>query len=112
MKKAFCEPQNINFCPPIAVASVFTMDNTTTNNKVSLKVQRSAENGGDREYSSKEELEKEFADGSLHPGDLKAAVTTVIIDVLTKISNELKNDTAASQAAKQLKAFEKKHKKK
>lgn len=111
MKKAFCEPQNINFCPPIAVASVFAINNNG-NHKDTLKVQRSAENGGNREYSSKEDLEKEFADGSLHPGDLKAAVTTVIVDVLTKLSNELKKDAAASKAAKELKAFEKKHKKK
>lgn len=97
------------FCPPITVAAVFAIANPSLG---ALKVQRSADNGGDREYSSKEELEADFSSGDLHPGDLKAAVTSVMSDVLTKVSQEIKSDRRTTKAAADLKAFEKKHKKK
>lgn len=105
MKKAFCEPGNVNFCPPIALASEFAIG---SNGKGSLTVKRSPENGGDREYTSAAEMERNFADGSLHPGDLKAATTSVMVDLLDKVSTGLKSDEVAAKATKDLKAFQKK----
>ena len=59
-------------------------------------------------YTKKAELLRDFASGSLHPGDLKAAVSNMMVDVLTKLSAEIKGDDAASKGVKALKAFEKK----
>lgn len=106
MKKAFCEPGNTSFCPPIAVAKEFALA------KGELLIQRSSENGGDRVYRVVDELEKEFSDGSLHPGDLKASVSTIMLGVLEQLAKTLKSDKDASKAMKDLKAFQKKSKKK
>jgi tyrosyl-tRNA synthetase len=83
------------------LASVFAM-------RPALTVERSAENGGNAEYSGRERLEADFASGALHPGDLKAAVSNVMVQVLTAVSSAFKSDPVAAKAAKELKAFEKK----
>lgn len=104
MKKAFCEPGNIDFCPPITLALCFGPGIIT--------VQRSPDNGGDIKYSSKEEIEADFKNGNLHPGDLKATSTAIMLKVLEKISFAIKNDSDSTKASKGLKAFQKKMSKK
>jgi len=104
MKKAFCEPGNIDFCPPIALAMAF--------GPKELVIHRSPDNGGDVTYKSKEEIETDFKSGSLHPGDLKASSTAIMIQVLEKLSSALKTDSDAAKASKALKAFQKKMSKK
>ena len=101
LKKAFCEPQNIAFCPPIDLATVFAM-------RPAMVVERSADNGGNAEYTSREQLEADFASGALHPGDLKASVSNAMVQVLTNVAAAFKSDPVATKAAKELKAFEKK----
>ncbi len=100
MKKAFCEPGNIDFCPPIALAIAFGPSE--------IVIKRSAENGGDVTYKSKDEMEADFKGGSLHPGDLKATSTAIMVGVLEEITGAIKNDADATKAAKALKAFQKK----
>mmetsp|Transcript_22558 Transcript_22558/g.34094 ORF Transcript_22558/g.34094 Transcript_22558/m.34094 type:complete len:723 (+) Transcript_22558:85-2253(+) len=101
MKKAFCEPGNIAFCPPIAIASAFSPDGD-------FVVSRSPENGGDIKYRNREEIENDFKSGALHPGDLKAATATIMIRTLENISNGLAGSEASSKGLKALKAFKKK----
>lgn len=101
LKKAFCEPQNTAFCPPIDLATVFAM-------RPAMVVERSADNGGNAEYASREQLEADFASGALHPGDLKASVSNAMVQVLTSVAAAFKSDPVATKAAKELKAFEKK----
>mmetsp|Transcript_17111 Transcript_17111/g.32376 ORF Transcript_17111/g.32376 Transcript_17111/m.32376 type:complete len:772 (-) Transcript_17111:80-2395(-) len=104
MKKAFCEPGNTEFCPPIALAIAF--------GPADIEINRSAENGGDVVYRNKEEMESDFKSGSLHPGDLKATASTIMVGVLEKISSIIKEDKVLTTASKTLKAFEKKQSKK
>ena len=107
MKKAFCEPGNIDFCPPIVVASTlsFGFDGQSAG---AFVVKRSDENGGDVTYESRAEIEKDFSSGALHPGDLKASATTIMISTLEKLATGIKNDGDATKASKALKAFQKK----
>jgi tyrosyl-tRNA synthetase len=105
MKKAFCEPGNISFCPPITLAAAFALGE---GNAGSFLVNRSADNGGDRLYETSSELEKEFADGTLHPGDLKTATTGLMFGILEKVAGGIKGDADAAKAAKTMKAFQKK----
>lgn len=105
MKKAFCEPGNISFCPPISISAVFAFG-PPTNGVLSIK--RAEDNGGDKDYTSIAELEKDFEDGSLHPGDLKAAITAIMVAVLEKLSRGVKEDKDAAKAKKDLQAFQKK----
>lgn len=100
MKKAFCEPGNVDFCPPIVVSFAFSGGD--------IKISRSEENGGDVTYTNKTDMEKDFTSGALHPGDLKAAAFSIMTGTLTKISDALKKDPDATKASKTLKAQEKK----
>jgi len=104
MKKAFCEPGNIEFCPPIVVSFAFSGGE--------IKVSRSEENGGDITYTNQTDVENDFKSGALHPGDLKAAAFSIMTGTLTKISDALKKDPNATKGAKALKAQEKKMAKK
>jgi tyrosyl-tRNA synthetase len=104
LKKAFCEPGNVTFCPPIALADMFALKGA----KGVLEIHRSPENGGDRIYESVTELEKDFADGSLHPSDLKTAAIVVMGTVMEELAAGLKADGDAIKAGKTLKAFQKK----
>lgn len=100
MKKAFCMPENITFCPPIVLANIFGPSEIVIN--------RSEENGGNVKYSNQSDMEADFKSGSLHPGDLKATATAIMVGVLEKLAGSMKQDKSISQATKTLKAFEKK----
>ena len=103
MKKAFCEPGNTVFCPPIALATVFCLKKETP-----LVISRPEENGGICQYEDLSRLEKDFQSEALHPGDLKAGVSAAVMDVFKNLSNAIKADKEAVQATKTLKAFQKK----
>ena len=103
-KKSFCEPGNIDFCPPIELLAYFG----GLDSGKQVTIQRSADNGGDITYTSKSDMMKDFESGSLHPGDLKGVVSSTMLEVLTSINDELKRDDEATKGAKALKAFAKK----
>ena len=104
MKKAFCEPGNVAFCPPIELLSYFG----GLGDGRAVTVSRSAENGGDVSYTSRDGLVQDYRSGALHPGDLKSLTSGVMVGVLTGVSDALKSDGDAAKAAKALKAFQKK----
>jgi len=104
MKKAFCEPGNTKFCPPIILSIALGSSNVV--------IKRSAENGGDVTCTSQLEMETIFENGSLHPGDLKATACAIMVNVLEKISIAIKADKDVTKASKTLKALEKKMSKK
>ena len=103
-KKSFCEPGNVDFCPPIELLAYFG----GLDSGKDVTIQRSADNGGDIVYTSKSGLRKDFESGSLHPGDLKGVVSTTMVQVLTSIHDELQRDGEATKGVKALKAFGKK----
>mmetsp|Transcript_6319 Transcript_6319/g.14264 ORF Transcript_6319/g.14264 Transcript_6319/m.14264 type:complete len:109 (-) Transcript_6319:221-547(-) len=101
MKKAFCEPGNIAFCPPIVLACTFGLPDP-------ILISRSAENGGDVTYTNRADLEKDFCSQALHPGDLKAAASAKMVSVLETLSKAIQADKDILKASKALKAFTKK----
>lgn len=111
MKKAFCEPGNSSFCPPIVLACTFTFF-LGSEDAGGITIKRSPENGGDVEFKSEEEISKSFVDGSLHPGDLKAAASQIMVDTLDRLANAIKKDSEATKASKALKQLQKKMSKK
>mmetsp|Transcript_3202 Transcript_3202/g.5895 ORF Transcript_3202/g.5895 Transcript_3202/m.5895 type:complete len:776 (-) Transcript_3202:38-2365(-) len=111
MKKAFCEPGNVGFCPPIAVACALTFGfNGSGDGEITVK--RSEDNGGDVTYKNRADIESDFANGDLHPGDLKAASTLIMVSTLDKLSSGIKSDGDVTKASKALKAYQKKAAKK
>lgn len=109
MKKAFCEPGNIAFCPPISVATALCFGVGDSIGACEFVIPRSVENGGDVVYRNRDELEAAFSRGEqvLHPGDLKGAVTTVVVATLEKLSQDLKADGECVKASKILKTIAK-----
>jgi len=107
MKKAFCEPKNINFCPPISIASTFAFD-LETDSASEMTISRTLENGGDLVFKTRSDLESAFAGDSLHPGDLKAFAASLMVDTLDKLSKAIKSNSEATKASKTLKATQKK----
>jgi hypothetical protein len=99
---------NTSFCPPITLASAFAFGFDPVNSTGEFKVSRSPENGGDIVYTNRAEIEASFASEALHPGDLKAAVTPVMLATLEKLAAGIKADSDATKAAKTLKATQKK----
>lgn len=112
MKKAFCEPGNIDFCPPIELLTYFGgLDRSGSVGKEGgggVTISRSPENGGDVTYTSKSQVEADFESGALHPGDLKGCLSTIMVEVLSKTSEAIKKDVDAAKGVKALKAWEKK----
>jgi len=77
IKNAFCPEKETEFNPIIDWAEkiVFSI-------KGNLKVIRSDKFGGNIIYNSFDELKSDFAQGKLHPVDLKSAVAESLIEIL------------------------------
>ena len=112
MNKAFCEPGNVSFCPPLAIASIFAFGEygALSSTPGSLVVKRSEKNGGDKAYASLEAVITDFSTEALHPADLKGTVAAIMVGVLDKLAVAIKADKSVTQAAKCLKAQQKKKK--
>ncbi len=63
----------------------------------SLYVERPAKYGGDIEYWSYEELEKDYVNGKLHPADLKNAVAKAINEIIKPIREHFEKDPNAKK---------------
>lgn len=83
LKKAFCEPGNVEDNGVLAFAKHVIFSLFEPNEK--FKVPRDAANGGDLNFSTYTELEEAFSKQELHPGDLKTAVETYINKLLAPI---------------------------
>jgi len=101
IKKAFSEPENVAFCPPLTwVNSVLLPLNGE------FVITRKPDNGGDKTYTTAEDLRADYASGELHPGDLKPAVSRALNAVLDKVRPGLKT-SALKTAQKKLAAYAK-----
>ena len=104
IKRAFCEPGNLDFNPPLALAEFLL----TSKRVPTVTVQRKPENGGDATYDAQSiaQLRADFASEQLHPGDLKPAViaalaTSLLTDAdVSKSPNFKQHALALKQHAK------------
>ncbi|CAK9290734.1 unnamed protein product [Gordionus sp. m RMFG-2023] len=82
IKKAFCEPGNIENNGILSFLDfvIFPLSSDGT-----FTVQRSAKNGGDITYSDFQSVRNDFENQLLHPADLKAAFQNRLIDMLKPI---------------------------
>lgn len=90
VKKAFCDPSNLAFCPPLSWVSALWMVEST------FDVNRDISNGGDVSYKEYEAVKVDFQSGKLHPGDLKAALGTNLV----KITKDITQAVLASETLK------------
>ncbi|XP_061838309.2 tyrosine--tRNA ligase, cytoplasmic isoform X1 [Nerophis lumbriciformis] len=86
LKKAFCEPGNIqnNGLLSFVKFVLFPLGGE-------FSIKRDAKWGGDKVYTAFEEVEKDFAEERIHPGDLKASVETALNVLLEPIRKKFES---------------------
>ncbi|KAI8981715.1 tyrosyl-tRNA synthetase [Mycotypha africana] len=86
IKKAFCEEGNIEENGVLAfVKNIYFPLKTVNGGKAQFTAIRPEQYGGNLVYDNYEDLEKDFADRKLHPGDLKAGVIAALNELLDPI---------------------------
>ena len=108
MKKAFCEPQNLEHCPPIAVVEEAVLPYGATRK---LQIKRPPDNGGDVEFVNGAAIRESFAAGGLHPGDLKPAARDAVNEVLQVVRAAISADPELKKAEKEVDKAAKRKKK-
>ncbi|PRP78466.1 hypothetical protein PROFUN_13643 [Planoprotostelium fungivorum] len=71
----------------------------------SFVVKKKPEYGGDKSYTSYEEVASDFESGALHPGDLKPAVAAAINEIIRPVREHFQNDPVAKKLLDQVKKF-------
>uniref|UniRef100_A0A669B879 Tyrosine--tRNA ligase n=1 Tax=Oreochromis niloticus TaxID=8128 RepID=A0A669B879_ORENI len=86
LKKAFCEPGNIQNNGVLSFVKyvLFPL-------RGGFSIKRDAKWGGDKVYSVFEEVEKDFAAEMIHPGDLKASVEVALNELLEPIRKKFES---------------------
>lgn len=86
LRKAFCPAKEVNYNPVLDWAEhiIFRQE------PAEFTIHRPAKFGGDVTYTTLEELKKDFAEGKLHPLDLKNAVAEYLIELLKPIREYFK----------------------
>ncbi len=79
IKKAFCPPQ-IENNPVLQILQYHIFPRTGA-----ITIHRPAKFGGDREFTTYEDLERAYAAGEIHPLDLKSAAADHLIDILAPV---------------------------
>ena len=97
IKKAFCEPGNVEHCPPIALASEVVLAYGEARELVVPS--KGAE---PQTFGSAAQLQAAFAAGTLHPGDLKPAVRDAVEAVLQRVRAHVQADKELAAAEKEM----------
>lgn len=84
MRKAFCPAKQVEDNPVLEIAKLIVFPRLGK-----LDVDRPEKFGGPISYGSYEELERDFASGSLHPLDLKNAVAEALVEILKPVRDRL-----------------------
>ncbi|XP_076958795.1 tyrosine--tRNA ligase 1, cytoplasmic-like [Bidens hawaiensis] len=100
IKKAYCPPNVVvgNPCLEYIKYIVFPWFNE-------FKVERKPENGGERTFTSYEELAGDYEKGDLHPADLKPALSKALNRILQPVRDHFKNDENAKALLKRVKGY-------
>jgi len=88
IRKAYCPGRQLEGNPVIEIAKYILFARPG----FKLHVDRPEKYGGPVTYESIEELERDFAEGRLHPLDLKAAVARALADLLAPVRERLLSD--------------------
>src|SRR5579875_3180030 len=80
MKKAFCPAKEVNFNPVLQYVRLLIF-----HEKNEFRVERPAKFGGDIDFKNYQEVEKAYAEGQLHPADLKASVARELNEMVRDV---------------------------
>ena len=87
ISKAWCEEANTSNNPLLEIANSVIFHEFDR-----IRIERPEKFGGNVEYASFEQMEKDFTSRMLHPGDLKAAVADNLIRIISPIREKLTLD--------------------
>uniref|UniRef100_A0A672GYG6 Tyrosine--tRNA ligase n=1 Tax=Salarias fasciatus TaxID=181472 RepID=A0A672GYG6_SALFA len=86
LKKAFCEPGNIQNNGVLSFVKYVVLPL-----RQEFCIKRDAKWGGDKVYTVFEEVEKDFAAEMIHPGDLKASVEVALNELLEPVRKKFES---------------------
>ena len=95
ISKAWCEEANIQNNPLLEIARTIIFHDFDE-----MKVERPEKFGGNVSYSEYEQLEADFAQKKLHPGDLKQTVGNYLVKVISPIREKLNLSEEVNEAIK------------
>lgn len=100
IKKAFCPPAQVELNPCLQYIRLVCLPW-----KGSFTLLRDEANGGMAEYTSSDELEKDYSSGVIHPGDLKTSLATALNAILEPVRTHFETDATAKELLRQVKGF-------
>jgi tyrosyl-tRNA synthetase len=100
IKKAFCPEKVIKDNPIIDYCKNIIFEKFEK-----FTIKRKPENGGDQVFTNYADLEKDFAEGVIHPGDLKPAVAEAINSILQPVRDHFAKDPYAKKLLETIKKW-------
>ncbi|KAJ3693427.1 hypothetical protein LUZ60_008907 [Juncus effusus] len=100
IKKAYCPPKIVAGNPCLEYIKYIVLPWFG-----SFEVTRQEQNGGNKVYTTIEELVEDYESGDLHPGDLKPSLSRAINKILQPVRDHFKNDSAARDLLKTVKGY-------
>lgn len=101
LQKAWCPERLVEMNPILEL-----VNHVVFHEKKAFKIERPAKFGGSIEFQNYEELEKVYAQGKLHPQDLKNAVAEELNKILEPIRNYFEKDREAKDCLETVKRAE------
>ncbi|XP_058218720.1 tyrosine--tRNA ligase 1, cytoplasmic-like [Rhododendron vialii] len=101
IKKAYCPPMVVQGNPCLEYIKYIILPWFDE-----FKVERSADNGGEKTFKSFEELVADYESGNLHPADLKPALSKSINKILQPVRDHFENDPTAKELFKRVKSYD------
>ena len=101
INKAYCPEKQIQENPILEYCKYIAFEKFDV-----VKIERPAKFGGDLEFKSYAELEKAYADGELHPADLKQAISFYINKLVEPIRKHFETNSKAKELLEMVESFE------
>lgn len=101
IKKAFCPPGVVEGNPILDYAKSIIFASKSDQ----LVIERAEQNGGTVVYNQYFDLENDYSQGKLHPGDLKSAVAKAINKLIEPVRKHFTTDPVAMDLLKRVKMY-------
>ncbi len=101
ISKAYCPEKTVQDNPILEYCQYIVFEK-----QKSLEIERPAKFGGNVSFRSYAELERAFANGKLHPQDLKNAVANAIDSYLEPVRKHFEKNPKAKKLLQEVKSFE------
>jgi len=101
VNQSFCEEKNIAVNPGLEYCKHILFEKFPDG----VSVEREAIHGGNVTFKTYEEMEKSFAAGALHPGDLKTTLIKYLNELLAPVQEHFKKNPEAKKLRDEVAKF-------